>query len=41
MNDNLQHFENYRRERNKRRMEGAPQRDLGDNAVVLTQLEAA
>jgi hypothetical protein len=41
MNDNFQHFDSYRRQRNKRRLEGAPHRDLGDNALVLRQLEAA
>ncbi|MFO1051978.1 MAG: hypothetical protein U1F36_07170 [Planctomycetota bacterium] len=41
MNDNFKHFESYRRERNKRRLEGAPQREMGDNATVLRQLEEA
>ena len=41
MNDNFKHFESYRRERTKRRLEEAPRRDLGDNANVLRQLEAA
>jgi hypothetical protein len=41
MNDNFQHFENFRRERNRRRLEGGPRRDLGDSGNVLRQIEAA
>lgn len=36
-----QGFENFRRERNKRRMEGGPLRPLGQNASVLRELEEA
>lgn len=41
MNDNFKHFDQYRRDRTKRRLEGGPQRELGDNATVLRQIEAA
>ncbi|MBI5850075.1 MAG: hypothetical protein HZB39_03415 [Planctomycetes bacterium] len=41
MNDNFKHFDQYRRDRTKRRLEGGPKRDLGDNATVLRQIEAA
>ncbi len=41
MNDNFKHFDKYRRDRTKRRLEGGPQRELGDNATVLRQIEAA
>lgn len=34
-------FEDYRRERNKRRLNSAPRRDLGANARVLKELEQA
>jgi len=34
-------FENYRRERNRRRLEQGPRRQLGENAGVLRQIEEA
>jgi hypothetical protein len=36
-----QGFESFRRERNKRRMEGGPLRPLGQNASILRELEEA
>ncbi|MBK8976829.1 MAG: hypothetical protein IPM29_13000 [Planctomycetes bacterium] len=38
---NPDRFENYRRERNRRRLDAGPVRDLGRNANVLRQIEEA
>ena len=37
----LQRFENFRRERNRRRLNEGPKRDLGTNARVLREIEEA
>ncbi len=40
MSGDLNKFEDYRRERKRRRLDEGPQRDLGSNATVLRELEA-